>query len=276
MVPSAARLTRRQDPVVTRCRDAARGDLSGLVLIDGVHVLLEALRADVNIELIIATADWFETGNNDTRQLWSLARGSGALVYEATRQVMDAVSPVKSPSGIVALANWTPSPLSSVWVTDRPLVIGLVDVQDPGNVGAVIRAADGLGASGVVTAGASASAGGWRALRGAMGSTFRVPVAAAPLSDLLASATAAGATIWATALDATRSATELAAADLTTPSLVLLGNEGAGLPPAALDAASHALRVPMRPGLDSLNVTVTAALILYEARRQRDTERSSR
>lgn len=270
ITPTAPRLTRRQDPVVSRFRDAARGDVPDVAVIDGAHALLEALRADVPIELVVATASWLHTDSAEARQLWSLAAASGAQIYEATTQVMDAVSPVKSPSGITALATWSPAALSDVWTHERaPLVLGLVDVQDPGNVGAVIRAADGLGASGVVCIGATAAPGGWRAIRGAMGSTFRLPVAVSKLTEAINAADDAGAVVWATALGGIRPPVDLADAALTAPALILLGNEGAGLPPAAIDAAAQTLRIPMRPGLESLNVSIAAALILYEARRQR-------
>lgn len=270
IAPLAARLTRRQDPLVTRCRAAARGELQDVVLIDGAHAVLEALRADVPMEALIATAPWFSTDTAESRQLWSLASASGALHYEATAQVMDAVSPVKTPSGLIALASWSPASLTDVWNGgSSPFVVGLVDVQDPGNVGAVIRAADGLGASGVICIGTTASPGGWRAIRGAMGSTFRIPVAVGSVDEALSSARSVGAAVWATALHGAHAPTDLHLAPLSSPALVLLGNEGAGLSTETIAAADQTLRIPMRAGLESLNVSITAALILYEARRCR-------
>jgi TrmH family RNA methyltransferase len=148
------------------------------------------------------------------------------------------------------------------------MLLGLVDVQDPGNVGSAIRSSHGLGATGVLALGSTADPGGWKALRGAMGSTFRIPIACGSLDEGLRAARALGVQILATT---SASADPIDQADLTRPTLVLLGNEGAGLPHHVADLATGRVTVPMRSGVDSLNVAVTAAVILYEARRQRGT-----
>ena len=139
-------------------------------------------------------------------------------------------------------------------------------MQDPGNVGSVIRSADALGASAVVAAGATADPGGWRALRAAMGSTFRVPVCRATVDALFDAARASQARIVATTVG---DGEPLDGLRLDGPAVVLLGNEGAGLPQAVIQRADARVRVPMRAGVNSLNVAVTAALILYAAGRPR-------
>jgi TrmH family RNA methyltransferase len=145
-------------------------------------------------------------------------------------------------------------------------VVGLVDVQDPGNVGAVIRVADALGATGVGVTERSADPGGWKALRGSMGSAFRLPVARLDLATLLAEAGRAKAQVAAAVA---RGGTEPALAWLSRPTLLLLGHEGAGLPDDVLRKADLRVTLPMRAGVDSLNVSVAAALVVDEARRQR-------
>lgn len=265
------RLTRRTDPIVTRVRDVARGltDDHEVVLLDGPHVVLEALRADLPIELVIASDAMLDAQTPEMRQLWSLAGASGAAIYSAASTVIDAVSPVRSPTGIVALARWSAGPVEALWSPAPALVLGAVDVQDPGNAGALIRCADGLDATGVAMIGQTADPGSWKALRGAMGSTFRVPVARTDLGHLLDEARNAGVHIVATASPTTPHALELRALDLTRPTLLLLGNEGAGLNEQIRAMADTTVYVAMRPGLDSFNVSVTAGLLLYEARRQR-------
>jgi RNA methyltransferase, TrmH family len=262
-------ISRRQDPIVTRFRHAARhyGENDEVVL-DGVHLVLDALRAHVHIDVIIAATDLLDAPLTEVQELFQRARQAGIPVHEATSGVLDAASPVRTPSGIVAIARWTAAPLSSVWSPSPALVVGLVDVQDPGNAGAVIRSADGLGATGVIMIGATADPASPKTLRGAMGSSFRVPVTRASLGDATKAAKAAGVTIVATT-SPTSSTTELHAADFRGPSMVLLGNEGAGLSPQALKAADVHVSIAMREGMDSFNVAVTSALILYEARSQR-------
>lgn len=267
--PHFPRLSRRQDPIVTRFRDAAKHHGPGdEVVLDGVHLLLDALRAGIAIEIVIATADLLDDPSAEVQDLWQLVRGAGVPLHEATTGVIDAASPVRTPSGVVAIARWSLSPLASLWTPAPALVLGLVDVQDPGNAGAVIRSADGLGATGVVMIGATADPASPKTLRGAMGSSFRVPVARASLGETMRAAKAAGLTVVATCAPESAS-TELHTADLTGPLLVLLGNEGAGLPAQALRSADLQLSIAMRPGIDSFNVAVTSALILYEARLQR-------
>jgi len=267
--PAFPRISRRQDPIVTRFREVAKhpGE-DDAVLLDGVHLLLDALRAGVEIDIVLAATDVLDDQSEDGRELWSRAREAGVPIHEATTGVIEAASPVRTPSGVVAIARWTPSPLATLWAPDPALVIGLVDVQDPGNAGAVIRSADGLGATGVLMIGATADPASAKSLRGAMGSTFRVPVARASIGEALRAARAANVRIVATTAPAP-STIDLHAADLTGPLLVLLGNEGAGLPAQALKAADCQISIAMRPGINSFNVAVTSALVLYEARLQR-------
>ena len=263
------RISRRQDPIVTRFRDAAKHHgQNDEVVLDGVHLLLDALRAGIAIDIVVASADRLDDPSADVQELWRLVRGAGVPLHEATTGVIEAASPVRTPSGVVAIARWTLSPLTSMWAPPPALVLGLVDVQDPGNAGAVIRSADGLGATGVVMIGATADPASPKTMRGAMGSSFRVPVARASLGETMRAARAAGLKVAATSAPASAS-TDLHAADLTGPLLVLLGNEGAGLPAQALRTADVQLSIAMRPGIDSFNVAVTSALILYEARLQR-------
>jgi TrmH family RNA methyltransferase len=141
-------------------------------------------------------------------------------------------------------------------------LLGLVGVQDPGNVGSAIRTADALGATGVITFDGSAHPGGAKALRGAMGSTFRLPVASARLADVLPELRRRAIRIAATLA---AGGEPPSAAALAAPVLMLLGNEGAGLPDAVAAEADVRITVPMHAGVESLNVAVTAALLLWEA-----------
>jgi TrmH family RNA methyltransferase len=258
------RLTRRQDPIVDRFRRAARrAPTEPCVLLEGEHLIADAVAAGIQLDAVMATHErWNALGD-----LLHLLYGQSETpaLYDAAPSVLAAVSPVKTPTGITALARWQPATLDDTFTGNAPLVVGAVDVQDPGNFGAIVRSADALGATGVVAAGASADPAGWKALRGTMGSAFRIPVAKAPIETMLDAAKAAGLRIYAAAMDGA----PLQHCDLAGPTLLLLGSEGLGLPPAALGAADDRIAIPMRAGVNSLNVAVTAALLLYEARRQR-------
>ncbi len=258
------RLTRRQDAIVDRFRRAARRSTSEpCVLLDGEHLIRDAVAAGVSLDVAIATHERWQ----ELPDLLAALRAQALPVtlYDAAGTVLEAASPVKTPSGIAALAHWQPSALEDTFAAARTLTLAAVDVQDPGNFGAIVRSADALGASGVIAAGATADPAGWKALRGAMGSAFRLPVARATLESTLAAARSAGARVYA----ATADGTAVDQCDLTGPTLLLLGSEGLGLPESALEEATGRVAIPMRGGINSLNVAVTAALLLYEARRQR-------
>lgn len=241
-----------------QCRRLARSHAGPDILLDGEHLVIEALRARIPVQALLTT--------RVRSPLARRAAAAGAELYDTTPGVLDAASPVAAPTDMVAIARWAPQPLAGVLAASPALVIGLHDVQDPGNVGAAIRAADGLGASGVLCIDRTADPGGWRALRGAMGSTFRLPVARARLADVLREAGRRGLRIAATSASGGEPASTVS---LAPPLLLLLGNEGAGLPRSAVEHAALRVTIPMRPGIDSLNVAVTAAVLLYEAARQR-------
>lgn len=228
------------------------------MLLDGDHLVAEALQAGVPLDALIT----------DGRRSSLVARAleQGVAVYEGTSAVLEAASPVRTPSGVVAIAAWSPAPIETALGSEDPLAVALLDVQDPGNVGSVIRAADAFGATGVVALDKTADPAGWKALRGGMGSTFRVPVSRATLADALALARRRGVRIAAAVI---ADGDPIERVDWRRPSLLMLGNEGAGLPRTASAGADVQVTIPIRAGVTSLNVAATAAVILFEARRQR-------
>jgi len=251
----------RQNAVVKRFREAARGDNPHLIVLDGEHLLAEAIASGLRID----TAAFANRSSN--AQLMSAAERAGGVVITVSDQVLEAISPVRKPSGIVALAGRREVSVDDVFGKIPALVVILSAVQDPGNVGATIRAAEGCGATGLVCSDATADPFGWKALRGAMGSTFRLPVLSKqPLDGAIASARERGLRIIAT--DA-RDGTPLPDCDLRKPTAVLFGSEGRGLPESLIGRADLRITIPMQPPVESLNVAVSAALVLYEAARQR-------
>jgi TrmH family RNA methyltransferase len=141
------------------------------------------------------------------------------------------------------------------------------DVQDPGNLGAMIRVAEGSGATGFIAAGECADVYGWKAMRGSMGSALRLPIAIErDAMRALGAARAHGCRVLATV---PRGGVEFFKADLRRPVALLLGGEGRGLTPELIDDADERVTIPMTPPVESLNVAVATALITYEARRQR-------
>ena len=203
-------ITSRRNPIVARFREITRSatPTGSTVLLEGPRLIEEALAAGVPIDLA-AVSTGTATAHRAAAVLDQLDPALTRLV-RVSPAVMEALSPVSTPSGFVALATLLPVGFDAAAPPPQPLVVGLLGVQDPGNTGAVIRAVEAGGATGVITVG-GADPYGWKALRGSMGSAFRQPVV----------------------------------------------------------TADEVVSIPMHPSVDSLNIAVAAALIVYEAAGQR-------
>ena len=258
------RITSRQNGIIAQYRAVARGSTDDTLLLDGVHMVSEAIDAGLHFRHVMIAAD--ALGHAEIVRILAGLDQRTVDVATAPAPVMDAVSPVRSSSSIVALAM-RPSQRRSPLDGPAALVIVVCDVQDPGNVGAIIRVAEGAGASGVILAGQSADPFGWKALRGSMGSALRLPILSVPtVHDAVLELRRGGAQVIATV---PRHGASLFETRLTGPSGVLIGGEGLGLSDAVVADADARVTIPMEAPVESLNAAVTAAVILYEARRQR-------
>ncbi len=260
--PPADPVTSRRHPVVGRFRRVARGEDPDVLLLDGLHLVEVALETAWPLDLLVLAAP----ATPAAAALAARARAGGATVLAVSRHVIDAISPVRSPGEIVALARRQPAGLADPFGDAHPLVVVACDVQDPGNVGAIVRAADGCGATGAIAAGACADPFGWKALRGSMGSALRLPIRVE--RDRLAVRHAIQARQLAVIAAAGGPGAPPEAIDWTRPTALLVGNEGQGLP-ADLAAGAARVAIPMREGVESFNVAVATGILLYEAARQR-------
>jgi TrmH family RNA methyltransferase len=260
-----ATLTSRHNPIVARYRAAARGEDPLLMLLDGVHLVADAVAAKVALVDIVVAAG--AESRADVAAAIDAIRRGGASFVSASATVMAALSPVRSSSPIVALARRPSDDAARIYDGSEPLVVIVSDVQDPGNLGAIVRVAEAAGAAGVVVAGAGADPFGWKALRGSMGSALRMPIVTrATLAQAIDEARRYDCRIVATA---PRDGRSLFKCDLSGALVVLIGGEGPGLPEDAIESADQRITIPMQTPVESLNAAVTAALVLYEAQRQR-------
>jgi len=257
-------ISSRRHPLVARFRGAARGDTAAVMLLDGVHLVADALAANVTVTLAAVTTASQE--KRDIHELTIALSRRGVEIATVTSAVMEAISPVHTPSGIVALAHRPASRANDLYAGPSPLAVVVVDVQDPGNVGAIVRVAEAAGATGVVAAGMSANPFGWKALRGSMGSALRVPIAGGDADAAVDAAKKHRCRIVAAVPRSGRPPFDV---DLRGPLALLVGGEGAGLPAALTASADEHITIPMKSPVESLNAAVTAAVVLYEARRQR-------
>jgi RNA methyltransferase, TrmH family len=262
MLARVRRITSRQNALVAEFRAIARGDQPGLLL-DGPHLVAEALSARVAVRVAMITAD--AQDRDDVGALVGRVERGGGEVLSVSAPVMAAVSPVRSSSVIVAIADRPPHSGERLYA-GTPLVVVACDVQDPGNVGAIVRVAEAAGGTGLIAAGQCADPFGPKALRGSMGSALRLPIAVADVATAMADARRHDCRVLAAVPRGGKSIFDI---DLTGPVAILIGGEGGGLSRSILANVDECFSIPMQPQVESLNAAVTAALAVYEARRQR-------
>jgi TrmH family RNA methyltransferase len=234
----------------------------GLALAEGVRLVEEALASGITIRGAAVSPALEGT----TRGVALKARlvAQGVRIEEVTPAELEELADTDHPQGIVAVVEpraWT---LADLTVAPESVVLVLDGVQDPGNVGTMLRTAHALGSVGVVALRGTADLTNPKVLRGSMGAAFRLPAVAADEDAFLVWAAEQGMTIWAAAADGTpfaRSGTRAG------PIALVVGNEGAGVSPGIARAAAHRVAIPLRPDAESLNVAVAAGILLYEALR---------
>jgi len=236
------------------------------VLLDGAHLVGEALDAGLGFEVILVAASRRATGAEAGRLALELER-RGLPLVEADDRAFDAVSPVRSPSGIAAIALRAATEPASL--CDRPdaLILAIADVQDPGNVGALLRSAEAGGVSGAFVTGTSANPFSWKALRGSMGSALRLPIVTGLAPErVLSEMQQAG---MRTVASVARGGADPDAISWRGRVGIWVGGEGHGLADDLVERCDARVTIPMAPQVESLNAAVAGALLVYAARRQR-------
>lgn len=262
------RIASRQNAIVRGYRDLARKpDPDGRrLLLDGVHLVREAHAAALPFESVVVAQSHLsrETEEHALAQLLQRAR---VEVMSAADPVFAALSPVRTPSGIVAIALRHPTTTQAILTQARLFVLVVIDVQDPGNLGAVMRIAEAGGVTGMIIAGDSANPFSWKAVRGSMGSALRLPVARGPSIDEVVQALQNSRTKTIAAVP--RDGHEPDAVEWSGRIALLLGGEGEGLAADVIDATDERVTIPMESPVESLNVAASAAILIYAARRSR-------
>ena len=240
-----------------------------MLIAEGIHLAEEVLASGAFAELAVVSPrlERLAGGAELKRQIGR----AGIPIEEATDEALEAVQDARSPQPVVMLVRRPAFSWETVW-SHRPgpcLMVVAHALQDPGNLGSLVRSADAAGATALVACGDGADLYHPRTVRASMGSLLRLPATQAPLEDLLARLRSHE--IDALGTDAT-SGTPFHEADLTRPLALFFGTEGRGLPRDLSDRLDGLLRIPMRPEVDSLSVGAAAAVVLFEAARQRRAE----
>lgn len=237
-------------------------DKQGKYLIEGIHLVQEALEARADVECVC-----YDIESGIPAELQEAA-SAGLDVHwiGVSAAVIAKCSDTKSPQPVFAVVRKDRGTVAPLLAKERSLVVVLDGVQDPGNVGTIIRSADAVAADGVIVGAGCADIYGPKVLRATMGSLFHLPVVHADLAEVLPQAKQRSIRLAGTSLQA---AANCFAYDFTQPVWLLFGSEGGGLSPAVRELMDDGLLIPMRGQAESLNVAMAASVLLYEAMRQR-------
>lgn len=265
--PRITSLSNDRVKALVRLRDHRERERTGLFLIEENLVIVRALAADQEFAEVWACPEQLD---DSTAELYRRVMAAGTPAVEVTPTVMAKISYRNRPDGLLLTAPRRATDLDALTLDQgrAPLVLVLEAVEKPGNLGAALRIADAAGADAVVVCGPAGDFDNPNCLRASRGAFFSVPTALGPTDAVVAWLGGKGLQVLAVTPDGART---WDAVDLTGPVAVVLGAEHAGMSPALRAAADTAVMIPMLGVGDSLNVSSAAAVVLFEAVRQRRT-----
>lgn len=255
-------ITSRQNPLIKKVRSlhGVKGRSAHQeFLLEGTHLIEAALRVDYPLLVVCATERWIDR----YADRWSLLGQRGARREILSDELLDYAASTLHPDGILAIA---PCPPVSDLRLPQSLGLLLETLQDPGNVGTILRTAAAIGLGQVWLTGDSVDLTHPKLLRASAGAWFDVSLAVCPTPlDWIDRCRRSGIQVVATSSHAQDTYWDV---NFNHPTLILMGNEGAGLSPELQAQADRVVTIPLNPGVESLNVSIATALMLYEAKRQ--------
>jgi len=273
------KITSRQNPLVKRFRRVRTMGERPHVFLEGVRLIEDAVNAGAHFESVAFTAE-LESSERGAALLDLLRRVQcrGALV---SKQVMEAIADTRTPQGVAAIVSRPYFELDDLFGDSPDLLVIADELQDPGNLGSIIRTAEAAGANGLIATRYTVDPFNDKAIRASMGSALRLPVVTgASRADIAARcrdhkikmiASRASPGPQGVIEDAARAERVklCAEVDMTVPIALIVGREATGIPASAEGEADEFVHIPMAQGVESLNVAAAAAILLYEAARQR-------
>lgn len=260
-------ISQRSHPLLKELRELRDKPTADLLFLEGPKLLEEALQAKIVLKTLIFSNDF-----KDTAGLTERARAKAKSTFTVSESIFKSVSDLVEPQGVLAIGErprWTWEHLLAK--SPAPVII-LDGLQNPGNVAAIARTAEAAGAAGLVTTPATARLTSPKALRGAMGSSLRLPaVEHVSVDEIIDRLPHGGYLIYGTMADKKKPHKHLMYTEVnwTHASAVILGQEGAGVSKPWEPYIHNTVIIPMQPPVESLNVAAAAAILLYEALRQR-------
>jgi TrmH family RNA methyltransferase len=260
-------ITSRDNSLLRRARAVRDGKSKESIFVEGMRLCEEVLNSGLKIEAVIYSEE-IARKERAARLIEELAGVCDKLAI-VSEKLLASISYTKTPQGIIALAARPENDQDSF--NDRqsasPLVVVMHEINNPVNVGAILRTAEAAGVTGAIATANTSDPFSPKALRGAMGSAFRLPIWTGPdYSDVVAWCAERGIRTVSATAKGPKGFTEV---DWRGPRALIVGPESSGLSSDEIAAADEAVRIPMRGSVESLNVAVATGILLYEASRQR-------
>jgi len=262
LVPLAMEITSLRNPLVKRLRLLGRSAkdrrLTKTFLLEGTHALTEALQCGYPLEMVGATALWQKKHS----QLQKAVLQQGLPLITLSQNVIEAIATSVNPDGVVAV-----SARRTTEITLHSFGLALWQIQDPGNMGTLIRTAVAVGIEGIIISEGTVDITNPKVLRASAGQWFRCAMQSVDsLQENLKHYQNQGWQIVATSSQTQHSFWQW---NFLPPTILLLGNEGNGLPQELINLADAVVSVPVAEGVESLNVAIAGSLVMYEVLRQR-------
>lgn len=231
-------------------------------IVEGIHLVQEALHSGADVECVA-----YDMDKGIPSELNGLEQADKPIEWIAVSPAVIAkCSETKTPQPVFAILRKKEQALNVLLEQPDALVMVLDGVQDPGNVGTIIRSADAAGAAGVILGQGCADLYNPKTIRSTMGSLFHLPVVEGALEDILPQAKIRGARLISTSLDAYSSCYEF---DFRSSAWIIIGNEGQGISDITASLVDESLYIPMAGQAESLNAAMASTVLLFEAMRQR-------
>ncbi|MDQ1911927.1 RNA methyltransferase [Paenibacillus sp. GD4] len=269
-VPYTMEISSLQNPRVkqwTGLLDKKGRDKEGHFLIEGLHLVQEALRSDIQPYTVVYSAER-ERPSEELRALLVLAAEQRIECVGVSESVLAKCTDTQTPQPVFAVMPklpWKPEHVLKASASGG-LVVVIDGVQDPGNLGTIIRSADAVGASGVLLGKGTVDLYNPKTVRSTMGSLFHLPIAQGVLTEWLPQAADTGVGIVTTSLQGAVSCYDY---DFRGPTWIVIGNEGQGVSEEVRALTGQHVLIPMQGRAESLNAAMAATVILFEAMRQR-------
>lgn len=266
------KITSRDNSLLRHARAVRDGKVDELIYVEGLRLCVEALRSNLAIDAMIFS-EQLASKDKASAAIDELAKAA-QRVASVSEKLLESISYTKTPQGIVLLAQRPEASEErlSASLRNNPLVVVLHQINNPVNVGAILRTAEAAGATGIITTQNTSDPFSPKSLRGAMGSAFRLPIwRDASFAEAVEWCRAKKIELVGTDVDANLQHTDW---NWTRATALILGPESTGLTDDELKATNQSVSIPMHGEVESLNVSVAAGILLYEAARQRSMETS--